>query len=105
MPEVEHVSRQSTGGRQDLESPALDDVSRGEDDCGVQVSLEGVRRPDPLRRLIEGGTRKSTPTTSAPASAISPSSSPVPTPKWMRGTSRSAIEDRTLRECGSTYVA
>ena len=65
------------------------------------------RRPDrgcPARRVPAGGaggrrraaTRQSTPTTSAPASAISPSSSPVSTPKWMRGTPRSATRRQHL---------
>ena len=44
--------------------------------------------PGPTRRTASSsGTRKSTPTTSAPAALMSWSSSPVPTPKWIRGTS------------------
>ena len=37
-----------------------------------------------------------------PTSPMTPSSSPVPTPKWMRGTPASATSARTRSECGST---
>ena len=48
------------------------------------------------------GMRQSTPTTSAPAAAMQPSSSPVSTPKWMRGTPRSATASKIRVVCGST---
>ena len=47
-------------------------------------------------RATSSGTRQSTPSTSAPADTISSSSSPVPTPKWMRGTPRSATPSKHL---------
>ena len=68
----------------------LDDGPRGQADGRVEVALDA-----PCRRRRARGRRRAAPasrrpTTSAPASAIRPSSSPVPTPKWMRGTPRSA---------------
>ena len=62
--------------------------------------------PVPIRRrATESGTRQSTPTTSAPASDMSPSSSPVPTPKWILGTPRSPVPSSTFREAGRAKVA
>ena len=81
--------------------PTLDQVDGAERHRGVEGAL--VATPAGTRwRPVAIGTRQSTPTTSAPASAISPSSSPVPTPKWMRGTSRSASPSRIRRDHGST---
>ena len=52
-----------------------------------------ARRPvRPGCAATSSGTRQSTPTTSAPAAAIRPSSSPVSTPKWIRGTSATDVE-------------
>ena len=48
------------------------------------------------------GTRKSTPTTSAPHSPIWWSSSPVPTPKWIRGTPVLPTASSTRAEWGAT---
>ena len=57
------------------------------------------------RRASSNGTRQSTPTTEGPADAISASSSPVPTPKRMVGTSRSATPSSTARVAGSAKRA
>ena len=91
--EVEHVA---------LRSPSLgDDPAHLPFDNGrpehsrIEVALQ--RLPGTRRAASSSGTRQSTPTTSAPAAPISASSSPVPTPKWMRGTPRSATADGT--EC------
>ena len=53
-------------------------------------------------RATSSGTRQSTPITSAPAVAIRLNNSPVPTPKRMEGTPRSAIPSSTVRVAGST---
>ena len=50
---------------------------------------------------VSSGTRQSTPMTSLPASDIAPSSSPVVTPKWMRGISP-ATDSRISTEYGRT---
>ena len=101
MAEVEDVAR---GGRRcgaARRAPVgLDDGPRGQADGRVEVALHRLVRPDPRRRATSSGTRQSTPTTSAPASPIRASSSPVPTPKWMRGTPRSAMAAKTLALCG-----
>ncbi len=60
-------------------------------------------RSRPTRNVASAsGTRQSTPTTSAPAWPIAASSSPVPTPKWIRGTPRSETAASTAAECGWT---
>ena len=51
------------------------------------------------------GTRQSTPITLAPASRISVSSSPVPTPKWISGTPASASPSKISRITGSTKLS
>ena len=59
--------------------------------------------PGPTRRAASSsGTRQSTPTTSAPASPMRPSSSPVPTPKWMRGTPYASTASKTFVDAGIT---
>ena len=59
--------------------------------------------PSSTRRAASSsGTRQSTPTTSAPASPITPSSSPVPTPKWILGTPAPASASKIRLLCGST---
>ena len=83
----------------------LDDRPVGQQQRGVEVALHGPVRTDPARDASSSGTRQSTPTTSAPASPISPSSSPVPTPKWTFGTSRSASAAKTAALCGCTNRA
>ena len=52
------------------------------------------------RHASSSGIRQSTPTTSAPASPSSPSSSPVPTPKWILGTPLSASAAKIRLVCG-----
>jgi len=75
-----------------------------------------LRRAARRRRASPSGSRSDRPRVAArtsgscgghrsPASPIECSSSPVPTPKWMRGTSRSATEASTAAECGLTYVS
>ena len=73
-------------------------------DGRVEVALHRVWLPS-RRRASARSTRQSTPTTSAPASAIAPSSSPVPTPKWMRGTPRSARPRQDLGAVGQDVAA
>ncbi len=59
--------------------------------------------PGPTRSAAtSSGTRQSTPTTSAPAWPMRPSSSPVPTPKWIRGTPYPATASNTLVLAGIT---
>ena len=71
-------------------------------------SIAGSRLPcralpgSTRRTASSSGTRQSTPTTSAPASPIMPSSSPVPTPKCSRGTPDPASASKTRLLCGST---
>ena len=66
--------------------------------------LPCTARSGPIRPTASSsGSRKSTPTTSAPASPICPSSSPVPTPKWMRGTPAPPTAASTAAECGCTW--
>ena len=52
------------------------------------------------RTASSSGMRQSIPITSAPASPISPSSSPVPTPKWMRGTPADPSAAKIRLVCG-----
>ena len=76
---------------------ALDDLGAGEEDGGVEVALQRrgrARRGGSPRRAAPASRR---PTTSAPASPIGGSSSPVPTPKWIRGTPASASAREDLR--------
>ena len=74
---------------------------------GAKTSV-GSRLPWTARSPTSGmaddsGVRQSTPTTSAPASAISGSRLPVFTPKWIRGTPSSAAAASTRAEYGITY--
>ena len=68
----------------------VDDGPRRQAERGVEIALQRVPGPT-RRRASSSGTRQSTPTTSDPAEPIRPSSSPVPTPKRMVGTPRSAM--------------
>ncbi len=68
----------------------------------------GSRLPCTARSPTSGmarssGVRQSTPTTSAPASAMRSSRFDVPTPKWMRGTPSEPTRSSTRAECGWTW--
>ena len=59
--------------------------------------------PSPARfHPSSRGVRQSTPITVPPASRCTASRWPVPVPKWIFGTSRSAIPSKMRRTCGST---
>ena len=78
----------------------LDDGPRGEAERRVEVALQ---RRGPGRRA--GAPRRAGPASRRPRRrsrrcAIRPSSSPVPTPKRMVGTPRSAMPSRTARVAG-----
>ena len=105
-PEVEHVPGQPLGVGQDVRAPALDGVPAARTARPGRGCPARARAGRPGATASSSGTRKSTPTTSAPASPIAASSSPVPTPKWIRGTPRSADRHRAgaAAECGSTYA-
>ena len=96
--EVEDVPGQAVGGRQHRRTCACTASGGAKSDGGVEVALQRDVRPDPARppRPAAPGSRR--PTTSAPASRIAPSSSPVPTPKWIRGTGRPRGGPRHGRE-------
>ena len=72
--------------REDRVGPRVDDVPAGRRGAPGRGCPAARGRGRPRRAASSSGTRQSTPTTSAPASPMSASSSPVPTPKWMRGT-------------------
>ena len=99
MAEVEHVALRLAAFVEDAAHLGLDRGPVGEQHGRIEVALHRAARA-PGRP--DSGTRQSTPRTSAPASAIAPSSSPVPTPKWIRGTPASATAPSTRAECGST---
>ena len=80
VPEIEDVTARGPAARDDIGRGLRDDLPRRENHCRIEISLH--RLVDPTRcAATSSGTRQSTPTTSAPASPISASSSPVPTPK------------------------
>ena len=70
--------------------------SRRRHDGGVEVALQRRRRPAPAGGRRRGASASRPPRPRRPAPAIRPSSSPVSTPKWMRGTPRSASAASTL---------
>ena len=85
--EVEHVARAAARRPRAISRTCgLDRLPRREQERRVEVALQrpGRARPAGRPRRAAPGSRR--PTTSAPASPIAASSSPVPTPKWIRGT-------------------
>ena len=100
--EVEDVARGGAAGLEHLGGAVEHHLGGGEDQGRVEVALHG--RPPTRRTPSASGTRQSTPTTSAPASPIRPSSSPVPTPKWIRGTPSSPAAASTRADYGMTWA-
>ena len=89
--EVEHVARAAPRRRRAPARTRASTRPRRRRTARPGRGCPAARGRSPTRRAAsDSGTRKSTPTTSAPASRMSASSSPVPTPKWIRGTPRSA---------------
>ena len=102
VPEVEHVARAGPARQPARRGPARAPRPR------ARKPLQGRGFPAPRAPARPGatprpaGTRKSMPTTSAPASPMASSSSPVPTPKWIRGTPSPATAASAVAECGCT---
>ena len=99
--QVEHVPAASAGPAQDVERLRLDDLPRAQARGRVEVPLDRAVEPDALPRHVERHPPVD-PDHVAPAARISGSSSPVPTPKWIRGTPRSDRPSNTSRIVGST---
>lgn len=99
--EVEDVALQTGGGVEHLAGLGLHGLGGREEDGRVQVALERLAGADPACGLVERH---------APVDAdhvrarlpIRPRSSPVPTPKWMRGTPYPATDSKTLADAGIT---
>ena len=99
------MALETGGGVQHLAGLGLDSLGGGEQDGGVEVALERLAGADTARGLVERDApvdADDVPTTSALASPMRPSSSPVPTPKWMRGTPYPATDSKTLADAGIT---
>ena len=94
MAQVEDVAGTAGVGGQHLVHLGLDDRPRARHTAGSRLPCTPTGRAPAAAsircRAASSGVLQSTPTTSGPAAAIRPSSSPVSTPKWIVGTSRSA---------------
>ena len=96
--EVEDVTGMVGVASQDVGNRRVDDPDRGEADGGVEVALEDGVLAEPLAGNVKGDAPVDT-------DAISGRISPVPTPKWILGTPRSATSSNTRRLAGSTYFS
>ncbi len=101
MTEVEDVALGGPAGGQGRLDPFAHHRPRGEQDRGVEVALQGVGRADPPGGLVQRDAEVDADDV-RPAPAMAASSSPDPTPKWMRGTPSDASGSRTAAEAGRT---
>jgi hypothetical protein len=95
--EVEHVA---VAPRCAFETSTAPPSTASHDAVQIAGSrLPWIARSAPMRsRARSSGTRQSIPIASPPASRMSVSSSPVPTPKWIDGTGRSS-STRSTQGC------